>query len=196
MTRNVIFFLALFVFVYRAMTISRPVVYDQLTSRLREMYQMTLNIFYTQSNGEVRTALSSKHGHHDAIQDQHIWWRNFSDSRTVTGIPYIYTFSQFRNLQPFLIHWKHIFLSRPRRCRDQIDWSVMTLLTLIVLLSRSWLDNSVIQMYSNIMNIVGRRGGSVLFEMLAHTVKDLITVWSKYCQCNIYIFHLLFLCII
>ncbi|XP_046328305.1 mitogen-activated protein kinase kinase kinase 2-like isoform X1 [Haliotis rufescens] len=52
----------------RAMTIPRPVVYDQLTSRLGEMYQMTLNIFYTQSNGEIYVPLLTQKDLDSAVQ--------------------------------------------------------------------------------------------------------------------------------
>ena len=38
----------------RVTSVARPVTLELLTSKLKEMYQIPLNIFYTQSNGEVR----------------------------------------------------------------------------------------------------------------------------------------------
>ncbi|XP_012938752.1 uncharacterized protein LOC101863440 [Aplysia californica] len=37
----------------RVTSVSRPVEFGQLCQRLQEMYQMPLNVFYTQCNGEV-----------------------------------------------------------------------------------------------------------------------------------------------
>ncbi|KAH9498128.1 hypothetical protein Btru_008330 [Bulinus truncatus] len=37
----------------RMLTVSRPVKYGELVRRLQEMYQILLNIFYTQSSGEI-----------------------------------------------------------------------------------------------------------------------------------------------
>lgn len=41
--------------VCRALSMPRPVQFADLVDKLTSMYQMTLNLFFTQCNGEVRT---------------------------------------------------------------------------------------------------------------------------------------------
>lgn len=52
----------------RVASIPRPVTLDQLTSKLKEMYQIPLNIFYTQSNGAIIIALKTQADLDSAVQ--------------------------------------------------------------------------------------------------------------------------------
>ncbi|KAH9498127.1 Mitogen-activated protein kinase kinase kinase 2 [Bulinus truncatus] len=52
----------------RMLTVSRPVKYGELGRRLQEMYQILLNIFYTQSSGEIYIPLKSQADLDTALQ--------------------------------------------------------------------------------------------------------------------------------
>ncbi|XP_025111373.1 mitogen-activated protein kinase kinase kinase 3-like isoform X2 [Pomacea canaliculata] len=52
----------------RVTSIPRPVTFEQLSAKLKEMYQIPLNIFYTQSNGEIYIGLKCQGDLNSAIQ--------------------------------------------------------------------------------------------------------------------------------
>lgn len=52
----------------RVTSVSRPVTLEQLVVKLKEMYQIPLNIFYTQSNGEIYIALKCQADLDSAVQ--------------------------------------------------------------------------------------------------------------------------------
>ncbi|XP_070184284.1 mitogen-activated protein kinase kinase kinase 2-like, partial [Littorina saxatilis] len=52
----------------RVTSLPRPVAFEQLTGKLKEMYQIPVSIFYTQSNGEIFIALKCQVDLESAIQ--------------------------------------------------------------------------------------------------------------------------------
>ncbi|GFO13166.1 mitogen-activated protein kinase kinase kinase 3, partial [Plakobranchus ocellatus] len=52
----------------RVLSVPRPVVYSDLVRRLQEMYQMLINVFYTQCNGEIYIPMRSQQDLDAAVQ--------------------------------------------------------------------------------------------------------------------------------
>ncbi|KAK6166740.1 hypothetical protein SNE40_023369 [Patella caerulea] len=52
----------------RAISISRPADFDELRRKIKDMYQIDLNIFYTQSNGEIYVPLTCQKDVESAVQ--------------------------------------------------------------------------------------------------------------------------------